>query len=402
MQWGAVICVFVSFLTSVSLSGSDQNLVVLTDVNGRSIQARILHKTPEAVTVERFDGQVFDIPLSMLSEADVDFLRSWRPPPVATVERPEEAVVIIESDGGTGTGFFVTLAGRTYLYTNLHVIGDMSGLQVTDYHGNRVELGALEISASDDLARFSVERRPALVFADRVELDSDVTAYGNSAAGGVITLERGKVLGIAGHQFETSAAIQRGNSGGPITDGEGRVIGVSTYATAPFNDTLAKGTRYAKVRRYALRPQMFTDWVAVSPTDVARDVEFIRSKGEHLGMIIFSYIILRQGAGQVEVPETFPPGLRQIIVNHNARQRRPDTRYRYRDEGDFIVLEAISLAGQKNASLRANLRALARHIDSDFFDFKWQGAQFSSAFFDEQIKLMGERATYIKDQSASY
>lgn len=395
--WAVILAIL-----SLAQAGADQGLIILTDVNGRSIQARILDRTHEVVTVERFDGQIFDIPLTMLSKADVEFLKSWRPPPVDTVDSPEKAVVIIESDLGTGTGFFVTQRGRTYLYTNLHVIGDMRGLTVTDSQGKPVELGPLEVSASADLARFAVARRPALVFADTVVLDSDVRAYGNSAGGGVITVERGKVLGIAGHQFETSAKIQRGNSGGPIVDQGDNVVGVSTYATPPFNDALARGTRYAEVRRYALRPQMFSDWVAVTPADIARDVDFIRSKGEHLSMIIYSYIILRQGAGQVEIPDEFPQGLRQILVNHNARQRRPDTRYRYRDRGDFIVLESVSLAGQKNASLRANLRALARHVDSDYFDFRWHGAQFTSAFFQDLINLMEERASYVRDQSASY
>ncbi len=400
---GVVFSCLIAFsIVSLSPVVATQGLVVLTDVNGRSIQARVLDKTNDVVTVERFDGQVFDIPLSMLSEPDVDYLRSWRPPPVNTVDRPEQAVVIIRTSESTGSGFFVTHRGRTYLYTNLHVIRDMGGLEVTDHSGNRVELGPLEVSASNDLARFSVSSRPALVFADDVELGSDIRAYGNSAAGGVITIENGKVLGVAGHQFETSADIVPGNSGGPIVDNKGKVVGVATYVTAPFNDALAKGTRYSEIRRYALRPQMFNDWTPISQSDLAREVELIRQKREHLGMIIFTYIVVRQGAGSVDIPDSFPSGLRQILTNHNARQRRPDARYRYRSSGDFIVMESVSLAGQKQASLRANLRSLARHIDSDLFDFRWHGATFTSDYLTQQFKLIEDRGAYVKRNAEAY
>ena len=146
----------------------------------------------------------------------------------------------------TGSGFVVAAAGD--ILTNHHVIDGADEIFVR-FGGERREFRATVVGAdpATDLALLRIdpagERLPALEFGDSDALDIGawVVAVGNpfgnlesSLTVGVVSAKgRGDLL-IGGQTpryqdfIQTDAAINHGNSGGPLVDTRGRVVGVNT------------------------------------------------------------------------------------------------------------------------------------------------------------------------------
>lgn len=136
----------------------------------------------------------------------------------------------------TGTGFYVNAKG--YLITNAHVIDGCGEVRATN--GNETATLTLQAEdAADDLALLT-HRGPVpsvVEFRDGgpLQVGEHVVVFGfplPDVLSGQLTLTDGSVsalggLGGAVQQFQFSAPIQPGNSGGPVLDAAGRVVGMS-------------------------------------------------------------------------------------------------------------------------------------------------------------------------------
>jgi len=155
--------------------------------------------------------------------------------PVGELERrPAPAMRSLEPTPRirTGTGFYVSREG--HVITNLHVAGGCSRLETQ----NRIQLKLVGSDAKIDLALLqAVDRKPSAVASFR---DSDptmgesVSVFGFPLPGVLSTsgnLTTGIVAATSGigddpHNLQISAPVQPGNSGGPLLDRYGNVIGV--------------------------------------------------------------------------------------------------------------------------------------------------------------------------------
>lgn len=156
------------------------------------------------------------------------------------VEKARPSIVVITVTGrdgqreGMGTGFVVSPEGL--IATNLHVIGDARPIGVRTVEGKTLEVTAVEATDRDvDLAvlRVKAAQLPALELADsdRLKQGQNVIALGNplglehSVVAGVISGDRE----IGGQSMiQLAIPVERGNSGGPLLDADGRVVGVMT------------------------------------------------------------------------------------------------------------------------------------------------------------------------------
>ena len=152
------------------------------------------------------------------------------------------AVVVVKTPVGLGSGFIVHEDG--YLITNFHVIEGQKHLTVTQFVQDGAELKrvihqAVRIVALDvfhDLAVLQIEAPASRPF-PKVVLSLEEPVYGASVfvIGNPAGLERTVTEGILSHTgrlFEGSlylqidASVNPGNSGGPLFNGHGQVIGV--------------------------------------------------------------------------------------------------------------------------------------------------------------------------------
>lgn len=155
-----------------------------------------------------------------------------------------------------GTGFILRDGGRSYLFTNAHVVEEGHVIAKL-LNGNVLKLGRCDIAQGRDLARFelagplpSFELEPNLPV-----IGNPVTVFGNSDGRGVITELHGRVLGVGPEEIEIDAPFVSGNSGSPVLNREGRVIGIATYLRDCRNskDWSKSNTRFNGIRRFALR-----------------------------------------------------------------------------------------------------------------------------------------------------
>ena len=154
------------------------------------------------------------------------------------------SVVRIETDLGVGSGFVVDSDG--YLITNYHVIEGARSITVTLEDGSDYDATIIGSDERSDLALLKIEATglPALALAnlDDVQVGQDVVAIGyaldlegGDGAGFTVTTgivsaknrgiqETSTILGAV----QTDAAINHGNSGGPLLTRTGLVVGVNT------------------------------------------------------------------------------------------------------------------------------------------------------------------------------
>ena len=151
-----------------------------------------------------------------------------------------------ESDADTalGSGFVVDKAG--HIVTNYHVIEGADQIRVSFSNRDTVLARLVGTDASTDLAVLEVEASAnaltplPLGNSDKVRVGDPVVAIGNpfgldrtATAGIVSALQRGitspgPVNFTIDHVIQTDAPINRGNSGGPLLNMRGQVIGVNT------------------------------------------------------------------------------------------------------------------------------------------------------------------------------
>ena len=150
-----------------------------------------------------------------------------------------------------GTGFIIDANG--WIVTNFHVAGKANSITVTLADGRKLPAKMVGGDEKTDLALIKVESDkplPYVTFADasKVRVGQPVMAVGNPfGLGGTVTTgivsARGRDIhsGPFDDYIQTDAAINRGNSGGPLFDMDGHVIGINTAIFSPSGGSVGLG-----------------------------------------------------------------------------------------------------------------------------------------------------------------
>ena len=135
----------------------------------------------------------------------------------------------------SGTGFFVSMQGD--IITNYHVIDNCDAVKVS-YSGDEIKAKTLAVDKINDLAIIKASVRPKAAYAVATQdagLLQDVIIAGyplGKKVSAAIKTSKGSVTALAGYgdnysEFQTDAALNQGNSGGPIMNQKGNVVGVA-------------------------------------------------------------------------------------------------------------------------------------------------------------------------------
>ncbi len=143
---------------------------------------------------------------------------------------------------GSGSGFIIDPAG--FVLTNFHVVEDADRITVTLADGRAFTASVVGVDPAIDVALLQVRAREALPTttfgdSDRLRVGEWVCAIGNplgyvrSVTVGVVSFIGRKIFDPSLDAYiQTDSAISLGNSGGPLIDGAGRVVGITTAVSA--------------------------------------------------------------------------------------------------------------------------------------------------------------------------
>jgi S1-C subfamily serine protease len=199
-----------------------------------------------------------------------------------------------------GSGFLINDEG--FIMTNFHVISGSSKIQVTLADQSQYFAKALDTDRSDDLALIKIDPKKKLPFlhlgdSDHLQVGQKVLAIGDpfglegTLTTGVVS-SIGRSIDSENNQrlegmIQTDAAINGGNSGGPLLNSSGEVIGINTAILGqtnigigfalPINRAKALLTDY-QAGRVTERPKVgiTTEYVA---GDLAEALELPRKGG---------------------------------------------------------------------------------------------------------------------------
>ena len=150
-----------------------------------------------------------------------------------------------------GSGFIIDTSG--IVVTNNHVIADADEINVILNDGTKIKAELVGVDKKTDLAvlKFKPSRQlTAVKFgdSDKLRLGEWVIAIGNPfSLGGTVTAgivsarNRDISNGPYDNYIQTDAAINRGNSGGPLFNLDGEVIGVNTLIISPTGGSIGIG-----------------------------------------------------------------------------------------------------------------------------------------------------------------
>ncbi len=152
---------------------------------------------------------------------------------------------------GLGSGFIVDADG--HVVTNNHVIANASAITVKLTDGRELTADVVGIDQKTDLAVLRVDTDaplPTVTWgeSDSLRVGDWVVAVGNpfgldgTATAGIVSA-RGRNIGAGPYDdfIQIDAPINRGNSGGPLFDADGRVVGVNTAIFSPSGGNVGIG-----------------------------------------------------------------------------------------------------------------------------------------------------------------
>ncbi|WP_246026691.1 DegQ family serine endoprotease [Paracoccus luteus] len=192
-----------------------------------------------------------------------------------------------ERSNALGSGFVVSAEGL--IVTNNHVIDGADEIEVEFQSGARLPAKVIGTDATTDVAVLKVEADNPLPFvtfgdSDQARVGDWVLALGNplgqgfSASSGIISAKARALTGTYDDFIQTDAAINRGNSGGPLFNLAGEVIGVNTAILSPNGGSIGIGFSMASnvVSKVVEQLNEFGEtrrgWLGVKIQDVTDDI----------------------------------------------------------------------------------------------------------------------------------
>jgi serine protease Do len=186
-----------------------------------------------------------------------------------------------------GSGFVISEDG--YIVTNNHVIEGADEIMIEFFEGFELPATLVGTDPNTDIAVLKVEAESPLKYvnfgdSNNARVGDWVMAMGNplgqgfSVSAGIVSARNRALSGTYDDYIQTDAAINRGNSGGPLFNMDGEVIGVNTAILSPNGGSIGIGFSMASnvVTRVVDQLKEFGEtrrgWLGVRIQDVTEDL----------------------------------------------------------------------------------------------------------------------------------
>lgn len=270
-----------------------------------------------------------------------------------------------------GSGFVISEDG--YVVTNNHVIEGADEILIEFFSGEELPAVVVGTDPNTDIALLKVEAENPLSFvnfgdSDTARVGDWVMAMGNplgqgfSVSAGIVSARNRALSGSYDDYIQTDAAINRGNSGGPLFNMDGDVVGVNTAILSPNGGSIGIGFSMASnvVSRVVDQLREFGEtrrgWLGVRIQDVTDDV------AEAMGLEKAS------GALITDVPDgpAKEAGLLagDVIMSFDGVDVA-DTRALVRQVGNTSVGKAVRVLVHRDGGTQTVLVTLGRREDAE-------------------------------------
>jgi serine protease Do len=271
-----------------------------------------------------------------------------------------------------GSGFIISESG--YIVTNNHVIDGADDIQIELFNGGTLKATVVGTDIKTDLALLKVESDEPLPFvsfgdSDVARVGDWVMAVGNplgqgfSVSAGIISARNRALRGTYDDFIQTDAAINRGNSGGPLFNMDGEVIGVNTAILSP-NGGGSIGIGFsmssAVVSRVMDQLREFGEtrrgWLGVRIQDVSQDLAESLNLNDVAGALVTD---VPDGPAKIA-------GIQQgdVIVTFDGKHV-PDTRELVRMVGDTAVGKTVRVVVFRDGKTQTVKVVLTRREDAE-------------------------------------
>ena len=265
------------------------------------LAATLLPKVVNISTTQTVEGRGFEMPQLPPGSPFEDFFKEFFDRNQGQGQQPRSRRAT-----SLGSGFVVDEAG--YIATNNHVIQDADEITVIFHDGSRLKAEVVGRDAKTDLAVLKVSppsKLSPIKFgnSDKSRVGDWVIAIGNPfGLGGTVTAgivsARGRDINSGPYDdfIQTDASINRGNSGGPLFDLQGEVIGINTAIFSPTGGSVGIGfsipaaTAEPVIRQLIKGGQVKRGWFGVHIQGVTDEIAETLGLKQVTGALVASVI----------------------------------------------------------------------------------------------------------------
>ncbi|MGH1354383.1 MAG: Do family serine endopeptidase [Thalassovita sp.] len=270
--WLGVVALVMVVVQAASAQARPDSLADLAE----KISPAVVNITTSTVVA----GQSGGAPIVPEGSPFEDFFREFQDQNRGDGDRPRRSSAL-------GSGFVISEDG--FIVTNDHVIKQADEIVIEFFGGEELTAVVVGTDPKTDIALLKVEADAPLDFVTFGDSDASrvgdwVLAMGNplgqgfSVSAGIVSARNRSLSGSYDDYIQTDAAINRGNSGGPLFNMDGEVIGVNTAILSPNGGSIGIGFSMASnvVTRVVDQLKEFGEtrrgWLGVSIQDVTADV----------------------------------------------------------------------------------------------------------------------------------
>ena len=323
-----------------------------------------------------------------------DFFREFQDRNGERGDRPRRSSAL-------GSGFVISEDG--FIITNNHVIEGADEILIEFFEGGELEATVVGTDPNTDIALLKVEADEPLAFvnfgdSDLMRMGDWVMAMGNplgqgfSVSAGIVSARNRSLQGTYDDYIQTDAAINRGNSGGPLFNMDGDVVGVNTAILSPNGGSIGIGFSMSSnvVTRVVDQLKEFGEtrrgWLGVRIQDVSDDV------AEAIGLEKVA------GALVTDVPEgpASEAGMESgdVILNFDGVEVE-DTRSLVRTVGNTQVGKAVRVVVFRDGKTQTLKVTLGRREEAEG---AVPAAQPATPEVPDQMEMLGLTLSEITDE----
>ncbi|MHC4159915.1 MAG: DegQ family serine endoprotease [Planctomycetota bacterium] len=231
----SALVIFLLFSAPLSAIAEDENSIdtlAVVSIKAEKIVTRdrpSMHDWPFGEPFDPFEDDLFDF-----------FFRRQRPRQHPRQRSPQQQKYRQQVQG---SGFIVSADG--YILTNNHVVGEADEVTIKLLDGREFTAKNIITDPESDVAVVKIDESdlPFLELADSdaLEVGEWVLAIGNpfglshTVTAGIVSAKGRSGIGLTAYEdfIQTDAAINFGNSGGPLVNLDGKVVGINTAIVGP-------------------------------------------------------------------------------------------------------------------------------------------------------------------------